>query len=957
MSDNKTSEGDNKLQLKAPRRIVLKKTVEGSSIKQNFAHGRSKSVAVEVRRKKTFLKPGAKDGTLLKDQEKPDEVEEKKDNAKSGKRGQDERHILRPLTPEEIEAKQKELDAKRLADEAEAKRIAEEEAAQRKIEEAEAKRVAEEEAAQRKAEEAEAKRVAEEEAKRKAEEAAVTAKQAAVEETPVAEKPAAEAPAPTKEKAPAVAKVAADTDKKASKKAEKPAKTEAKANKPAAETAPVAKESAPAEEEMVEEKPKKKLSKAQREEMARRKTEDLVSKRLNQLEELREQKRIQDARKEAEAAQAKKEKPAAAVVPGRTPREAPANENYGGGRRKNKKYQDNEDRLQQPRGKGRRRKQQRAEPQPPPAPVFREVIVPETITVGELANRMAVKSSEVIKLLFAQGMMVTINQTLDQDTAVLVVEELGHTPKSISEAAAIEAELSAGEDAADDLITRPPVITVMGHVDHGKTSLLDAIRSTDVTSREHGGITQHIGAYQVQLASGDKITFLDTPGHSAFTAMRARGAHVTDIVVLVVAADDGVMPQTIEAINHAKSAKVPIVVAVNKIDKPDANPDRVMQQLSEHELIPEDWGGDTIFVPVSAKSGQGIDTLEEMLLLQAEVLNLQGNPDKKRARGTIIEANLDRGRGAVATCLVQNGTLRVGDICVVGNEWCRVRAMNNDRGKQLNEAPPSMPVELIGLSGVPHAGDELVAVNDERRAREIAEFRHQKDKEAVQAKQQPATKLEDMFEHIEQGEVEELNVVLKADVQGSVEAVADALRKIKHEQIEVRVIHTGVGGINESDVMLAVASGAITVGFNVRADAKARDLAKREQMDLRFYNVIYDLVDDIKLALEGRLAPTVEEKVLGHAQVREVFRISKIGNVCGCLVTDGTIQRNANLRVLRQNVVIYEGPVSALKRFKDDVKEVREGFECGISIEKYNDVKVDDVLECFIEEEVKQTLS
>ncbi|ABK46212.1 bacterial translation initiation factor 2 (bIF-2) [Magnetococcus marinus MC-1] len=949
MSDNKPSEGDNKLQLKAPRRIVLKKTVEGSSIKQNFAHGRSKSVAVEVRRKKTFLKPGSKEGGFLIDQEKPEEIEEKKEAPKSPKRGE-ERHILRPLTPEEIEAKQKELEAKRQAEEEAARQKAEQEAARQKQEAEAARRKAEQEAARQKQEAEAARRKAEEEAARAAAAApaapvaapaeAAPAVPVAVAEPVVVAQPAPEAPAPVVEEEMVEAKPLP-------------------AAAPAAPSAPVRLLHQPVEEE-----PKRKLSKAQREEMARRKTEDLVSKRLNQLEELREQKRKEDARKEAEVALAKKEKPvvaataaaAAEVVAGRTPREDSAGEPFSAGRRKNKKYQDNEDRLQQPRGKSRRRKPFKSEMQAP-APVYREVTIPETITVGELANRMAVKSSEVIKLLFAQGMLVTINQTLDQDTAVLVVEEMGHKPKSVSESAAIEAELDAGEDAAEDMETRPPVITVMGHVDHGKTSLLDAIRSTDVTSREHGGITQHIGAYQVTLASGDKITFLDTPGHSAFTAMRARGAQVTDIVVLVVAADDGVMPQTVEAINHAKSAKVPIVVAVNKIDKPGSNPDRVMQQLSDHGLVPEAWGGDTIFVHVSAKSGEGISTLEEMLLLQAEMLNLQSNPTKKRARGTIIEANLDRGRGAVATCLVQNGTLRVGDICVVGNEWCRVRALNDDRGNQVSEASPSMPVEIIGLSGVPQAGDDLVAVNDERRAREIAQFRQQKDKEAIQAKQQPATRLEDMFEHIEQGEVEELNVVLKADVQGSVEAVAEALRKIKHEQIEVRVIHTGVGGINESDVMLAVASGAITVGFNVRADAKARDLAKREQIDLRFYNVIYDLVDDISLALEGRLAPTVREKVLGHAQVREVFRITKIGNVCGCLVTDGIIQRNGKLRILRQNVVVYEGPVSALKRFKDDVKEVREGFECGISIEKFNDVKVDDVLECYVEEQVKQTLS
>nr|CRH07745.1 Translation initiation factor IF-2 [Candidatus Magnetococcus massalia] len=967
MSDNNNSEGDNTLRLKAPRRIVLKKTVEGGSIKQNFAHGRSKSVVVEVRKKKTFLKPGAENKQAADAEAAEQDAHlngEHQDHANPHDK-EPRHHILKPLTEEEKVERQKKM----AEEEAEAKRIAEEEAVEAErlaVEEAEAKRIADAEAAEAKRiadeEAAEAKRIADEEAAKAEEEAKRTAAEAPVEKAPAEEAPAAKAEAPVekaaeaaKEETPAQeaaeatteAKAPVEETPKATAKEPSEAKPEAAAEK-SAEAAPAAE----AEPEMVEEQPKRKISKAQREEMARRKTEDLVTKRLAQLEELREQKRADEQRREQEAATEQTSRPNKTAAP------PPAdNTNEGRGRRKNKKYKDSDDRFQNPRQKGRKRKGgDKSSQQPPPAPVFREVTVPETITVGELANRMAVKASEVIKLLFSQGMMVTINQPLDQETAVLVVEELGHKAKMVSEEAAIAAELTAKSDTEEQLSTRPPVVTVMGHVDHGKTSLLDSIRTTDVTSREHGGITQHIGAYQVALASGDRITFLDTPGHAAFTSMRARGADVTDIVVLVVAADDGVMPQTIEAINHAKSAGVPIVVAVNKIDKPDANPDRVMQQLSEHELIPEDWGGDTIFVPVSAKSGEGINTLEEMLLLQAEVLNLQANPTNEQARGTIIEANLDRGRGAVATCLVQNGTLKTGDICVVGTEWCRIRTMNDDHGKPVNEAPPSIPVELVGLSGVPNAGDELVVVPDERRAREIAEFRSQKLKEAEQAKNQSSSKLDDLFDQISQGEVEELNVVLKSDVQGSAEAVADALNKIKHEQIAVRVIHTAVGGINESDVMLAVASQAIVLGFNVRADAKARDLAKREAIDMRFYNVIYDLVDDIKLALEGRLAPKVEEKVMGHAQVREVFRISKVGNVAGCMITDGIAVRNSIVRVLRDNVVIYEGEMSALKRYKDDVKEVREGMECGISVEKFNDIKEGDVLEVFVQEEVKQTI-
>ncbi|OSM00360.1 translation initiation factor IF-2 [Magnetofaba australis] len=931
MSDTNNSEGDNKLRLKAPRRIVLKKTVEGGTIKQNFSHGRSKSVVVEVRRKKSFVNAAA-------------EEEQKRKSASADGAGRDakpppkpkeapKQHILEPLSPEErakrLQAKREaeaqakieaEAAAKREAEAAEQAKIEAEETAKREAEAAEQAKIAAEEAAKIEAEET-AKREAEEAAKREAEAANAKSEETveAVSELQAEEEPAAQEPEVAQKPA-----------------AEEPAE-EMRAEAPAAEEP---------EEEMRAEEPPRNMTKAQREDMARKKTEDLVSKRLAQLEELREQKRRDDLRQKEIAANATRE---------RTDDEG----GRSGGRRKKGKRggDDSEDRtIRMKGGKRGRRDKRSSEQMMPTAPIVREVIIPETITVGELANRMAVKSSEVIKNLFSQGMMVTINQTLDQDTATLLVEEMGHKPKAVSEAAAIEEELGAVVDTEETLMERPPIITVMGHVDHGKTSLLDAIRSTDVTSREHGGITQHIGAYQVTLESGKKITFLDTPGHAAFTAMRARGAHITDIVVLVVAADDGVMPQTIEAISHAKSAGAPIVVAVNKMDKPEANPDRVMQQLTEYELVPEDWGGDTIFCKLSAKSGDGVAELEEMLLLQAEILNLRANPDNERTRGVIVEANLDRGRGAVATCLIENGTLRVGDICVVGHEWGRVRGLTNDKGDQVSEALPAMPVEIIGLSGVPLAGDELVVVPDERRAREIADFRVRATKEKEQAKMAPA-KLDDIFDQISQGEVTEVKVVIKADVQGSVEAVADALTKIKHDEVAVKVIHTGVGGINESDVMLAVASEAIVLGFNVRADAKGRDLAKREGVDMRFYNVIYDLVDDITQALEGQLAPKVEEKVLGHAQVREVFRISKVGNVAGCLVTDGIIQKDAFARLLRDNVVIYEGPLSALKRFKDDVKEVREGMECGISLEKYNDIKNDDVIEVYIQKEIKQTIS
>ncbi|NGZ29395.1 MAG: translation initiation factor IF-2, partial [Magnetococcales bacterium] len=511
-------------------------------------------------------------------------------------------------------------------------------------------------------------------------------------------------------------------------------------------------------------------------------------------------------------------------------------------------------------------------------------------------------------------------------------------------------------DEEGTLLNRPPVVTVMGHVDHGKTSLLDAIRRTDIASREFGGITQHIGAYQVTLASGSKITFLDTPGHAAFTAMRARGAKATDVVVLVVAADDGVMPQTVEAINHAREAKVPIVVAINKIDKHSANPDQVMQQLSNLELVPEAWGGETIFVPVSAKTGIGLETLQEMILLQAEVLDLRANPDKM-ARGVIVEAKLDRGRGAVATCLVQNGTLRVGDIFVVGTEWGKIRGLLNDKGESVQEAPPAMPVEIIGLSGVPSAGIELIVVPDERRAKEIAAFYNRKQKEKEQIQQNQHANLGDLFNQIKQGDISEIRVVLKGDVQGSVEAVSDALLKISHPEVRVVVIHTGVGGITESDIMLAVASDAIVIGFNVRADVKARTLAKQEGIDLRFYNVIYNVVDELTKAMEGKLRPTITENIIGHALVKEVFKISKVGNVAGCVVSDGILQRSAKVRLLRDHVVIHEGTLSSLRHYKDEVKEVREGTECGISLDRYTDYRAKDILEFYQLEEVKQTIS
>jgi len=582
-----------------------------------------------------------------------------------------------------------------------------------------------------------------------------------------------------------------------------------------------------------------------------------------------------------------------------------------------------------------------------------EVMVPETISVATLAQKMAVKAAEVIKTLMKMGSMVTINQVLDQETAMIVVGEMGH----IAKAAALDSPeaflVDAGQPTAVEAEPRAPVVTVMGHVDHGKTSLLDHIRRTRVASGEAGGITQHIGAYHVETPRG-MITFLDTPGHAAFTAMRARGAKVTDLVILVVAADDGVMPQTVEAVHHAKAAGVPIVVAINKIDKPEANSERIKQELVAEGVVPEDWGGDTMFVEVSAKTGQGIDSLLEGVLLQAEVLELKA-PKESPAKGIVIEARLDKGRGPVATILVQSGTLRRGDVLLAGAVFGRVRAMLDENGHAVQEAGPSIPVEIQGLSDVPMAGEEVTALADERKAREIALFRQGKFRDVKLAKQQ-AAKLENMFDHMGEGEVESLALIIKADVQGSAEALAHALQKLSTDEVKVNIIHTGVGAITESDANLALASGAVVIGFNTRADVTARKLISSADVDVRYYNIIYDAVDEIKAAMSGMLVPERKENVIGLVEVREVFRISKVGTVAGCYVLDGTIKRASPVRVLRDDVVIHTGELDSLKRFKDDVKEVKSGFECGLSLKGFNDINVGDRLEVYEVVEVARTL-
>jgi len=587
----------------------------------------------------------------------------------------------------------------------------------------------------------------------------------------------------------------------------------------------------------------------------------------------------------------------------------------------------------------------------PTEPLVREVLIPETISVADLAHKMAVKAAEVIKTLMKMGMMVTINQVLDQETAIIVVEEMGHTARA-AEANDPEAFLETEHvEALHE--SRPPVVTVMGHVDHGKTSLLDYIRRTRVASGEAGGITQHIGAYHVETPRG-QVTFLDTPGHEAFTAMRARGAKATDVVILVVAADDGVMPQTIEAVHHAKAAKVPLVVAVNKIDKPDANSERVKQELVAQEVVPEDWGGDTMFVEVSAKTGQGIEDLLEAVLLQAEVLELKA-PKNTPAKGLVIEGRLDKGRGPVATILVQSGTLKRGDMLLAGSSYGRVRAMMDEAGREVKEAGPSIPVEILGLSEVPNAGEETIVLNDERKAREIALFRQGKFRDVKLAKQQ-AAKLENMFEQMGEGEVKSLPLIIKSDVQGSYEALATSLQKLSTDEVKVNILHTGVGAISESDVNLAAASKAVVIGFNVRADAGARKLMESAGVDVRYYNIIYEAVDEVRAALGGMLSPEEKENVIGLVEIREVFRISRVGSVAGCYVLDGTVKRGSKVRVLRSNVVIHAGELDSLKRFKDDVREVKAGFECGLSLKNFNDIEVGDQLEVFEVVEVARTL-
>ena len=591
--------------------------------------------------------------------------------------------------------------------------------------------------------------------------------------------------------------------------------------------------------------------------------------------------------------------------------------------------------------------------QTPQEKVVHEVVIPETITVQELANRMAEKSSDVIKRLMSMGVMVTINQPIDADTAQIIVEDMGHKAKRVADSD-VEEGLFGPDDTADELLPRAPIVTVMGHVDHGKTSLLDALRETNVVAKEAGGITQHIGAYQITLESGQKITFIDTPGHEAFSEMRARGAQVTDIVVLVVAANDGIMPQTIEAIRHAQAANVPIVVAINKIDLPGADPMRVKTELLQYGIGVEEMGGESLCAEISAKKRINIDKLVDAILLQAEMLDLKANPNRT-AQGTVVEAKMEKGRGSVATVLVQRGTLQIGDILIAGKEWGRVRAMFNELGKKVMSAGPATPVEVVGLQGTPMAGDAFVIAKDENQAREVTGYRIRKERELKMVANTKSA-MEQMMEKIKSGESKHLSVVIKADVQGSIEALEGSLKKLANDEVSVQILHSAVGGISESDVTLAHASHALIIGFNVRANAQARDMAHRDGVDIRYYSIIYTVVDDVKRALEGMLTPELREKILGYAQIRNVFNITGVGKVAGCMVTEGMVKRGAKVRLLRDNVVIHDGNLGQLKRYKDDVKEVKEGYECGMSFENYSDIQVNDSIECYEVEEIAKTL-
>ncbi|MBO42331.1 MAG: translation initiation factor IF-2 [Rhodospirillaceae bacterium] len=832
------SEQEGKLSLNRPGTLELKKTVETGQVRQSFSHGRSKSVMVEVKKKRSFGRDSAGRMRAVSEEKSLPQPELEK-LSETGN-----------LTEEERAARMRAIHG--AAEDAEKRRLDQLEDERRKLDEENKKRAQEEEEAKRRAEE-EARLKAEEEARLRAEEEASML------------------PPPGGE--PVIRKAGEKTPE-----SEKtPRKSKAELKRP-------------------------------------RRTKDEPKRRMQG------KLTIGDALRQAEDGDEGRVRSLAAVR----------------------------------RAQERERKRQQAELlKGEVQQQVREVVVPETITVADLANRMAIRVPEVVKALMSLGVMAAANQAIDADTAELVVNELGHKIKRVSEAD-VELGLEGVEDDKDALEARAPVVTVMGHVDHGKTSLLDVMRQADVAAGEAGGITQHIGAYQVVLESAKAITFLDTPGHEAFTEMRARGAGVTDIVILVVAADDGVQPQTAEAISHAKAAEVPIIVAINKIDTPGADVNRVRNELLSHEIVVESLGGDVLDVEVSAKEKTNIDKLEEAILLQTEILELKANPSRP-AQGTVVEAKMEQGRGSVATVLIQRGTLMKGDIFVAGSEWGRVRAMINDRGNSIDSAGPSQPVEVLGLQGTPLAGEPMNVVEDEGRAREVAEYRQRQNRQMSMAAGARGT-LEQMFDQIKAGDGSEMPLVVKADVQGSLEAIIGSLHKIETDEAKVHMLHRGVGGITESDVALAGSSQGVIIGFNVRANPQARELAKRDNVDIRYYSIIYDVIDDMKNLLGGLLAPEIREKQIGYAEIREVFGISKVGKIGGCMVTEGEVKRGAKVRLLRDDVVIHEGSLKTLKRFKDDVREVQQGYECGMAFENYDDIKEGDMVECFEVETISRTL-
>ena len=863
------------LSLKRPGRPEANQSADAGQVRQSFSHGRSRSVAVEVRKKRSIKQGGgvstaparARATGTLKAAE-PGAGETAKAPAKTDEATQDapkSRVVLRTLTQEEkatraraVEDAVKEEGRKRHEAEIEAELRAEEDKT----------RAAEREEAERRAAEEEARRAEEEEKRRQAEEDA--ARRLAV----PGEEADAEAREGGAERAGAKRAAAAEEDD-----APRRGRRRTEARRPPS------------------------AGKRDRDSSRRRGGKLTVSRAL----------------------------------------ESDGEDERGRSLASLKRQRERERRMAAEAGGGEEA-----------GPVVREVVVPETITVQELANRMAVRGIEVVKKLMQLGIAASMAQSIEGDTAELVVHEFGHKVKRVS-ASDVEIGLEGEADDAGSLVPRPPVVTVMGHVDHGKTSLLDALRSTDIASGEAGGITQHIGAYQVELTNDARITFIDTPGHAAFTQMRSRGAKITDIVILVVAADDGVMPQTVEAINHARAADVPMIIAINKIDRPDANADRVRQELLQHEIVTEEMGGEILSVEVSAMQKTNLDKLEEAIILQSEILELAANPDRD-ADGVVIESRVDRGRGVVCTFLVQRGTLRVGDIVVAGSEWGRVRAMTDDRGQIRDEATPATPVEVLGFNGPPNAGDEFVVVESERRAREISEFRSKRVREVASARSASQVSVDDMFSQAGEDGLQRLPMVIKGDVHGSVEAVKSALENLSTDEVAVQVLHAGVGGITESDVVLATASNAHIIGFNVRANPQARDLARREGVDIRDYAIIYNIVDDTKAMLEGMLKPALHERKLGNAQILEIFDVGKVGKVAGCRVTNGLVRRGANVRLLRDDIVIHDGTLKTLRSFKDDVREVKEGFECGMAFDNYSDLREGDVMEFYEIEEVARVL-